>query len=179
MFLRPPFISFQTPATASLAAFSFYLSLYDDKLPFVISSQPTTRRRRRIREAWSITAVERESQFEVDADKARQALDELDQQLESLSKKQVPSPKIRASSLSSSLRDQMEEEIPDFSGSFLTYTAYALFAFTIFYNIFFLLLLMHEFFSGNSQQNNLRNYLQGEAYRHLVKFDHRAMRLSE
>lgn len=40
-------------------------------------------------------AVERESEFEVDPDKAREALRKLDQQLESISQKQVdPRPKI-------------------------------------------------------------------------------------
>ena len=43
-----------------------------------------------------VHAVEKDSQhFEVDTDKAREALQELDQQLQSLSQKQVKSPKMR------------------------------------------------------------------------------------
>ena len=45
---------------------------------------------------WRISAVERDqSKFEVDQDKARKALSELDQQIESLSTKQPNSPKIK------------------------------------------------------------------------------------
>lgn len=49
-------------------------------------------------------AVERESEFEVDPDKAREALRKLDQQLESLSQKQLdPRPKISGNYINSSL----------------------------------------------------------------------------
>lgn len=45
---------------------------------------------------WWISAMEKEpNNFEVDQDKARQALGELDQQFESLSTKQINPPKIR------------------------------------------------------------------------------------
>ncbi|KAJ8424750.1 hypothetical protein Cgig2_013531 [Carnegiea gigantea] len=82
--------------------------------------------------------MERESKFVVDPEKARQALKELDQQLGILSRKQVNPPKIRASSLNSNLKEQMKAESPEISGSFLAFTAFSLFAFTIFYNILFL-----------------------------------------
>ncbi|EXB93316.1 hypothetical protein L484_015304 [Morus notabilis] len=85
------------------------------------------------------SSVEKESQqFEVDQDKAREALKQLDQQLQSLSQKQVRSPKIKATDVNlTTTRDQTTEEAQDFSGSFLAYTAGALFLLTIFYNVFF------------------------------------------
>ncbi|OMO81694.1 hypothetical protein CCACVL1_12287, partial [Corchorus capsularis] len=46
--------------------------------------------------SWVVHAVEKDSeQFEVDPEKAKEALQKLDQQLQTLSKKQVNSPKIR------------------------------------------------------------------------------------
>ena len=56
-----------------------------------------------------VLAVKEDSQqYEVDPDKAREALQNLDQQLQSLSKKQVPSPKIRGNlSLSLSCKLQL------------------------------------------------------------------------
>ncbi|KAL2535807.1 uncharacterized protein Fot_17268 [Forsythia ovata] len=84
-----------------------------------------------------VNAVEKDSEFEVDPDKAREALKKLDEQIQSLSKKQVVPPKIRASSLGRTSR-QIKEETTDFSGSFLGYAAFALLVFTIFYNVIFL-----------------------------------------
>ncbi|XP_058199323.1 uncharacterized protein LOC131314585 [Rhododendron vialii] len=81
-------------------------------------------------------AVERESEFEVDPDKAREALRKLDQQLESISQKQVdPRPKIIVPDLG---RDQMREEMPEYSPSFLAYLAFTLLIFTVFYNVLFI-----------------------------------------
>ncbi|KAL5566659.1 hypothetical protein UlMin_029823 [Ulmus minor] len=87
-----------------------------------------------------VFAVERESQeFEIDPDKARESLKELDQQFQSLSQKQVRSPKIKASDLNFT-REQIisEEGLPELSGSFLAYSAIALVLFTIFYNVLFI-----------------------------------------
>ncbi|KAH7543534.1 hypothetical protein FEM48_Zijuj02G0194100 [Ziziphus jujuba var. spinosa] len=99
-----------------------------------------------------VYGVEKESQhFEVDPDKAREALRNLDQQLQSLSEKKVRPPKIKGIlSLSLSIyiyvcvssdvkltRDQEEEKETEFSASFLAYFAGALFLFTIFYNVLF------------------------------------------
>ncbi|KAK3035192.1 hypothetical protein RJ639_034580 [Escallonia herrerae] len=82
-------------------------------------------------------AVERDSEFEVDPDKAREALRKLDQQLQSLSEKQVSTPKIRASDLDRVTRDQTSEvDGPEFEGS-LGYIAVGLVLFTIFYNVLF------------------------------------------
>ncbi|PON59067.1 Phosphorylase kinase, gamma catalytic subunit [Parasponia andersonii] len=70
--------------------------------------------------------VEKESQhFEVDPDKAREALKQLDQQLQSLSTKQARSPKIKASDVKLTARgsDEATEEMTEFSPSFLAYTA--------------------------------------------------------
>ncbi|GAB4856033.1 hypothetical protein Ancab_024672 [Ancistrocladus abbreviatus] len=130
-----------TPIAASATPIPFFLLLNHHEnghIPFFSHSR--TRRRRRTSEAARpITAAEkRESHFEMDPDKARKALEELDQQLQSLSQKQVASPKIKASSLSSSLREQVKEENPELSGSFLTAVAFMFFAFTIFYNILFI-----------------------------------------
>ncbi|XP_050274959.1 uncharacterized protein LOC126717349 [Quercus robur] len=85
-----------------------------------------------------VHAVEKDSQhFEVDPDKAREALQKLDQQLQSLSQKQIKPPKIRASEVD--LKEaQMTEEMPEISESFLVNSAVALFLFTIFYNILFI-----------------------------------------
>ncbi|XP_057515169.1 uncharacterized protein LOC130796790 isoform X1 [Amaranthus tricolor] len=86
---------------------------------------------------WRISAVERDqSKFEVDQDKARKALSELDQQIESLSTKQPNSPKIKASSIGN-LAEQAKNEPPEITGSFLRYTAFFLFLFTILYNVLF------------------------------------------
>lgn len=81
--------------------------------------------------------MENESKFEVDPDKARQALSDLDQQLDSLSIKQVNPPKIRASSIGN-MKEQVRNEPPEITGSFLGYTAFVLFVFSIFYNILFI-----------------------------------------
>ncbi|KMT14502.1 hypothetical protein BVRB_4g072740 [Beta vulgaris subsp. vulgaris] len=87
---------------------------------------------------WWISAMEKEpNNFEVDQDKARQALGELDQQFESLSTKQINPPKIRASSIGN-LKEQVKNEPPEITGSFLGYTAFVLFVFSIFYNILFI-----------------------------------------
>ncbi|KAF3972306.1 hypothetical protein CMV_004165 [Castanea mollissima] len=85
-----------------------------------------------------VHAVEKDSQhFEVDPDKAREALQKLDQQLQSLSQKQIKPPKIRASDVD--LKEvQMTEEMPEISESFLANSAVALFLFTIFYNVLFI-----------------------------------------
>ncbi|KAE8037165.1 hypothetical protein FH972_009778 [Carpinus fangiana] len=82
-----------------------------------------------------VHAAKKDSQqFDVDPDKAREALQELDQQLQSLAQKQVSTPKIRASDVDLT-KDRMTEE--EFSESFLKYSAVALVLFTIFYNILF------------------------------------------
>ncbi|CAB4308713.1 unnamed protein product [Prunus armeniaca] len=85
-----------------------------------------------------VYAAEKESQqFEVDPDKAREALKNLDQQLQSRSQRQARPPRQQAPDVSFA-RDQTEdEEVQEFSGSFFTITAVAVFAFTIFYNVFF------------------------------------------
>ncbi|XP_011006193.1 PREDICTED: uncharacterized protein LOC105112258 [Populus euphratica] len=88
-----------------------------------------------------VHAVEKDSEkYEIDSDKAKEALQKLDQQLQAFSEKQISSPKIRASDVKLT-RDEMTEEVPEVSGSVLVYTAAALFLFTIFYNIFFLTVL--------------------------------------
>ncbi|KAK4408273.1 hypothetical protein Sango_0408300 [Sesamum angolense] len=92
---------------------------------------------KKIRRNDSLNAVENDSGFEVDPDKAREALRKLDDQLQSLSKKQVNPPKIRAVDLNQSSSVE-KEETSDFSGSLLAYIATGLLLFTIFYNVIFL-----------------------------------------
>ncbi|XVE78904.1 hypothetical protein DITRI_Ditri14bG0015500 [Diplodiscus trichospermus] len=87
--------------------------------------------------SWIVHAVEKDSkQFEVDPEKAKEALQKLDQQLQTLSKKQVSTPKIRASDVKLA-RDKVVEDSPEISGSFLAYLTVALLIFTIFYNVLF------------------------------------------
>ncbi|KAM5584579.1 hypothetical protein ABKV19_004115 [Rosa sericea] len=86
-----------------------------------------------------VRALKEESQqFEVDPEKAREALKNLDQQFQSRSQKQVRSrPKKEPAPSVNFTRNQTKEAAEEFSGSFFTYTAVALIAFTIFYNVFF------------------------------------------
>ncbi|XP_059430748.1 uncharacterized protein LOC132164278 [Corylus avellana] len=82
-----------------------------------------------------VHATEKDShKFDVDPDKAREALQELDQQLQSLAQKQISTPKKRASDVDLT-KDRMTEE--EFSESFLKYSVVALVLFSIFYNILF------------------------------------------
>ncbi|XVF04729.1 hypothetical protein REPUB_Repub05bG0110200 [Reevesia pubescens] len=88
--------------------------------------------------SWIVHAMEKDSdqQFEVDREKAKEALQKLDQQLQTLSKKQVSTPKIRASDVKIS-RDKTVDDSPEISGSFLPYLTVGLLVFTIFYNVLF------------------------------------------
>ncbi|TYJ33009.1 hypothetical protein E1A91_A05G073400v1 [Gossypium mustelinum] len=74
--------------------------------------------------------------YEVDPEKAKEALQKLDQQLQTLSNKPVSTPKIRASDVKLT-RDEMVEDSPEISGYFLTSLTTALLIFTIFYNVLF------------------------------------------
>ncbi|KAL0889474.1 hypothetical protein Bca101_013457 [Brassica carinata] len=95
-----------------------------------------------------VRATERDDsssqRFEIDRDKAREALKQLDQQIESQADekprtfvKTTSSDVVRTSSGGSSMDPFMFEEPPEMSGSFLTTTAFLLLAFTLFYNILF------------------------------------------
>lgn len=90
--------------------------------------------RRRIR---LVAAVEKDSEFEIDPEKAREALRKLDDQLQTLSQKQIDPPKIRATDVTRA-SSQVTEGTRDLEGSFLTSLAFGLFVFTIFYNILFI-----------------------------------------
>ncbi|KAI3419104.1 uncharacterized protein J3R85_013455 [Psidium guajava] len=85
-----------------------------------------------------VRAVEKDSkQFEVDQDKAREALQQLDQQLQSLSQKRTPSPKMKASDVKLA-SDQMTGQVGmEISESFLSYAAGGLVLFTFLYNLLF------------------------------------------
>ncbi|KAF5725476.1 hypothetical protein HS088_TW23G00198 [Tripterygium wilfordii] len=98
------------------------------------------RRRRKMAHSCAVYAVnerDSEQQFEVDPVKAREALQELDQQLQILSKKQVSPPKIRASDVKLTREEGTTQEMTLLSGSFQAYIAGALILFTIFYNVLF------------------------------------------
>ncbi|KAJ8543806.1 hypothetical protein K7X08_025424 [Anisodus acutangulus] len=83
-----------------------------------------------------VEAVEKDSEFEVDQDKAREALRKLDEQLQSISQKQIDPPKIRATDVTRA-SSQLAEDNKAPEGSFLTSLAFGLLLFTIFYNILF------------------------------------------
>ncbi|CAI0450099.1 unnamed protein product [Linum tenue] len=80
---------------------------------------------------------EEEEQYEIDPDQAKQALQQLDQQLQQLSTKQVSPPKVKASEVKIT-REQMKEEFREIPVSVVPYVVVVLFAFSIFYNILFL-----------------------------------------
>ncbi|KAI7744046.1 hypothetical protein M8C21_013615 [Ambrosia artemisiifolia] len=82
-------------------------------------------------------AVDGDSEFEIDPDKARDALRQLDQQLDLISNKQDnPVPKIKASNPYNT-RDEVTKEVQD-PEAFLPYAFFGLLVFTIFYNILFI-----------------------------------------
>ncbi|XP_008786135.2 uncharacterized protein LOC103704561 isoform X2 [Phoenix dactylifera] len=100
--------------------------------------------RRRFSPPPSGAAEKEESQFEIDREKAREALQKLDQQLQTLSQgESLPKKRPSSSSLSdlNLERDRMTgmriDEMPEISGSYLSYIAVALVILTIFNNIIF------------------------------------------
>ncbi|CAN4119874.1 unnamed protein product [Withania somnifera] len=121
--LNNPSISLLIHSTTSVSGSSF------DRWDLFKSS----RRRKRIH---LVKAMEKDSEFEIDPDKARDALRKLDEQLQSLSQKQIDPPKIRATDVTRASR-QMTEDTNNLEGSFLTSLAFCLLLFTIFYNILF------------------------------------------
>ncbi|PIA48391.1 hypothetical protein AQUCO_01400773v1 [Aquilegia coerulea] len=92
-----------------------------------------------------LCAVEKESDLELDQDKAREALEKLDQQLQSLSKKQVTKPRKKVITpiveYDREKQTMMKEDMPDFSDSYFAFSALALLALTIMYNLFFITII--------------------------------------
>ncbi|XP_010523640.1 PREDICTED: uncharacterized protein LOC104801952 [Tarenaya hassleriana] len=86
-----------------------------------------------------VRASERDSaeKFQVDIDKAKAALEQLDQQIQSLSNQQPSSPKIKASDVKFRTDPRIPEEPFEISESFLAASAFVLLAFTILYNVLF------------------------------------------
>ncbi|KAL5178175.1 hypothetical protein HKD37_08G023782 [Glycine soja] len=89
-----------------------------------------------------VHAVKEDSQsqqYEVDPDKAREALKKLDEQIQSLSnKKQVSTPKLRVSDMKLPTEQaSRNDEKLEISDSFLTTLAAGLVLFTVFYNVLF------------------------------------------
>lgn len=107
----------------------------------------TKRRRKSLIFLQPLNAVENDSEFELDRKKkAREALKQLDNQLQSLTTT-TPPPNIRrvSSSPPKNLdskadidRDMMREPPPEYSDSFFAYSAFALLFISVFYNILFL-----------------------------------------
>ncbi|KAK1402763.1 Calcium-dependent protein kinase 19 [Heracleum sosnowskyi] len=86
----------------------------------------------------------RDSEFEIDQDKAREALKKLDQQLQSISDKPTQPPKLRAADVKYT-REQAEidrstgQSSPGLAdGSFQASLVFVLLIFTIFYNVIFI-----------------------------------------
>ncbi|XP_078152469.1 uncharacterized protein LOC144547650 [Carex rostrata] len=109
----------------------------------------TRRRRRNCKWKWKWrieSSSEEDEEIEIDQKKAREALKQLDQQLQTLSQPQPLSPSPPAppkpSPLPDSERDffmrrDAREEMPEISDSYLLYAAGALVMLTIFYNVIF------------------------------------------
>nr|GMD64744.1 Chromosome partition protein like [Ipomoea batatas] len=87
-----------------------------------------------------LRAAEKDSDYEVDPDKAREALRKLDEQLQSLAqKKPDPPPKIRASDVNGApSRMTQVPEAKEIMSSDLVNLVILLFVLTILYNVFFL-----------------------------------------
>ncbi|KAK1313609.1 hypothetical protein QJS10_CPA06g01809 [Acorus calamus] len=121
--------------------FCFSASSCSAPLVFTTKS-PTLKPRRRV--SRPLRAVNEEQQrFEIDRDKAREALERLGEQLQSLaSEKRRVTPTTMAPKLD---RDQMTgfrtQEMPEISGSYVAYTAVALLLLTVFNNIVFSLFI--------------------------------------
>nr|GEV50785.1 chromosome partition protein like [Tanacetum cinerariifolium] len=82
-------------------------------------------------------AAERESEFEIDREKAREALRKLDQQLDVMSQKQTNNvPKTKAAN-PYNVTDEAIKDVQD-TGSFLPLAFFALLVFTVVYNIVFI-----------------------------------------
>lgn len=106
-----------------------------------------------------LVAVKRDSEFEVDPAKAREALRKLDEQIESLATKPRNPPNIKAPDLNR-VRElpQAEIEIP---GPFLVSLGTALIIFTIFYNIFFLTVIKPSV-DGPATYENIKFAIEAE-----------------
>ncbi|XP_057727028.1 uncharacterized protein LOC130942995 [Arachis stenosperma] len=86
-----------------------------------------------------VHAVKEDSQqYEVDPDKAREALQKLDQEIQSLSNKPISSPKVRVSDMKISKEEvnEMDQKL-EITDSLLTSVAGGLVLLTIFYNTLF------------------------------------------
>lgn len=95
------------------------------------------------------------TQYNIDKEKAREALGNLDRQLQALSQKQDVAPKKKAPGLSSATTDAASpssmpdsrsqyvraNEMPELSGSFLGYSAMALLVISIINNLIFILFI--------------------------------------
>ncbi|AES70715.1 transmembrane protein, putative [Medicago truncatula] len=79
-------------------------------------------------------------QYEIDPEKAREALKELDQKIQSLSNREVSSPKLKVSEMKPTREEVISENNGklEISESFLALLAGGLVLFTILYNVLFL-----------------------------------------
>ncbi|XP_072987018.1 uncharacterized protein [Typha latifolia] len=107
------------------------------------SSLGFTKRSRRRLSPPNASMEKEETQVEIDREKAREALQKLDQQLQGLSQQESPPRKRPPPAVSEPNLDRdmitgrRMEEMPAISGSYVAYTAVALVVLTIFNNIMF------------------------------------------
>ncbi|MCL7049406.1 hypothetical protein MKW94_009653 [Papaver nudicaule] len=111
----------------------------------------TKRSRKSLTFLQPLNAVENDSEFELDKKKkAREALKQLDNQLQSLTtiKDATSPPSIRRVSPSNNLdskadidRDMMREPPPEYSDSFFAYSAFFLLFISVIYNVLFLTII--------------------------------------
>ncbi|KAI3950949.1 hypothetical protein MKW92_051415 [Papaver armeniacum] len=103
----------------------------------------TKRRRKSLKPLQPLNAVENDSEIELERKKkAREALKQLDNQLQSLTTT-TPPPNVgrvlsNLDSKADIARDMMREPPPEYSDSFFAYSAFALLLISVLYNILFL-----------------------------------------
>nr|GMD71481.1 uncharacterized protein LOC109154533 [Ipomoea batatas] len=126
-FFSPPSLFFNSHNKASVSAFR-------------VGRWEALKKSRRRGQGPPVRAAEKDSDYEVDPDKAREALRKLDEQLQSLAqKKPDPPPKIRASDVNGApSRMTQVPEAKEITSSDLVNLAILLFVLTILYNVFFL-----------------------------------------
>ncbi|KAL6008408.1 hypothetical protein ACLOJK_033918 [Asimina triloba] len=114
--------------------------------PFHAHHSSWNRGRRASSSSYFVHAVEKESQFEIDREKAREALQKLDEQIQTLSqrpdspiktKKRPPPPPLDPNFERQLMTGLRPEEMPEMSGSNLAFSVLGLLILTFFYNAVF------------------------------------------
>ncbi|CAL9052589.1 unnamed protein product [Musa banksii] len=141
----------------------------------IVGAPGPARRRAHRRLFTAISAMGgEETRFEVDPSKAREALQRLDQQLESLAqqealpKKKRPSPPPLEPILDRDLiTGKRSDDMPEVSGSYLAYTAVALVLLTVLNNILFNVFIKPSV-DGNEQVSKIERVPLSEPTEQLV-----------